>query len=248
MAGSVGNQDFLVALADGSGLVLKAGDTAELAGETWACRRARAVGVLAPQIVAFESRPVLPRSFLVMRRLDGGPSRDPDALREAGRQLRVAHSVELAGYGSLEVSGDGASGRRVSWSEVLAEKVSGVPQLMSASVLTEPLASRAVRFATDPELVGFERPVVLLHGDLKEDHILASGSRLTGIIDWGDATAGDPLLDLARMSMAGPEVFGPFAKGYGFVRTDELDVRLAGYRITDADQVCCSSKVRSRSA
>ena len=39
---------------------------------------------------------------------------------------------------------------------------------------------------------------VLIHADLGQDHILLNeDGRLTGVIDWGDATIGDPALDFA---------------------------------------------------
>ena len=49
------------------------------------------------------------------------------------------------------------------------------------------------------ELTRTERRVALIHGDLALEHILVSpaGDALTGVIDWGDATIGDPALDFA---------------------------------------------------
>ena len=43
----------------------------------------------------------------------------------------------------------------------------------------------------------------------------ADGSRLSSVIDWGDAWVGDPLADLARLSMSGPSVTTAFLDGYG---------------------------------
>jgi aminoglycoside phosphotransferase (APT) family kinase protein len=39
----------------------------------------------------------------------------------------------------------------------------------------------------------------LLHGDFHPRHVYADRSRVTAIIDWGDATAGDPDYDIARV-------------------------------------------------
>jgi aminoglycoside phosphotransferase (APT) family kinase protein len=41
------------------------------------------------------------------------------------------------------------------------------------------------------------RPPVWIHGDLHPGNLVADGTRLTGIIDFGDVTAGDPAYDLA---------------------------------------------------
>lgn len=40
-------------------------------------------------------------------------------------------------------------------------------------------------------------PAVWIHGDLHPGNLVADGSRLAGIIDFGDVTAGDPAYDLA---------------------------------------------------
>ncbi len=41
------------------------------------------------------------------------------------------------------------------------------------------------------------RQPVWIHGDLHPANLVAQGSRLVGIIDFGDVTAGDPAYDLA---------------------------------------------------
>jgi aminoglycoside phosphotransferase (APT) family kinase protein len=40
-----------------------------------------------------------------------------------------------------------------------------------------------------------------IHGDLHPGNVLAADGRITGIIDWGDLTAGDPATDLASAWM-----------------------------------------------
>ena len=41
-----------------------------------------------------------------------------------------------------------------------------------------------------------------IHGDLHPGNLIAQGPRLTGIIDFGDVTAGDPAYDLALAWLA----------------------------------------------
>jgi len=41
----------------------------------------------------------------------------------------------------------------------------------------------------------------LIHRDLTSDHILYSGNKITGVIDWGDACVGDPAFDLTGFIM-----------------------------------------------
>jgi hypothetical protein len=53
------------------------------------------------------------------------------------------------------------------------------------------------------------------------------GSRLTGIIDWGDAMIKDPAWDLARASLMASAQFSALLDAYGLKITDELRRRWA---------------------
>lgn len=50
---------------------------------------------------------------------------------------------------------------------------------------------------------------VLRHGDLGPEHLLVTGDRVTGVIDWTDVALGDPALDLAWLVNGTP---APFAE------------------------------------
>lgn len=58
---------------------------------------------------------------------------------------------------------------------------------------------RALRDAWQAGLAaeGWRRPAVWIHGDLHPGNLVAEGSSLRGIVDFGDVTAGDPAYDLA---------------------------------------------------
>ena len=57
-------------------------------------------------------------------------------------------------------------------------------------------------FVDNRENFSFEP--LLIHRDLSGDHILWDGNQVTGIIDWGDATLGDPAFDLVGLEFLGP--------------------------------------------
>jgi aminoglycoside phosphotransferase (APT) family kinase protein len=46
-----------------------------------------------------------------------------------------------------------------------------------------------------------DQPLTWLHGDLHSRNVLVEHGIITGIIDWGDITAGDPATDLAAIWM-----------------------------------------------
>ncbi|WP_018332462.1 phosphotransferase [Actinomycetospora chiangmaiensis] len=65
---------------------------------------------------------------------------------------------------------------------------------------------------------------VLVHGDLSADHVLIDDGRVSGVIDWGDARAGDPAKDLVwPLLQAGPRVAREVTAAYGV--TGELAAR-----------------------
>lgn len=233
LAGSVGNQDFRLH-TDAGDFVLKASLIQDLAPEAWACQRVRQEGVTAPEIVHLETEAqTLPMPFLLMRSLPGEPVEGSSpALVTAGQQLAVVHSIRLGGYGALAVTGTEAAGSSDTWAAFVADLTSGLDHLQAAGVLTEPLTAAArTALGQSTDDLAFDGPTVLLHGDLKLAHIFALPERHVGIIDWGDASAGDPRLDLARMSMTGPAAFTAFMSGYGSSVTPELDRTLACYRM-----------------
>ena len=70
-----------------------------------------------------------------------------------------------------------------------------------------------------------------LHGDLHPLNIIVRRGRITGIIDWGDLTGGDPATDLAAIWM----LFGASARdsalaAYGGI-DPELEARAKGWAV-----------------
>jgi Ser/Thr protein kinase RdoA (MazF antagonist) len=63
---------------------------------------------------------------------------------------------------------------------------------------------------------------VFTHGDLQVAHVFVERDEITGVIDWSDAGQGDPLYDLASLTLGHEGHLGDVVAGYG---TDvDLDV------------------------
>ena len=53
------------------------------------------------------------------------------------------------------------------------------------------------------------------HGDLQLSHVFVDGEEVTGVIDWSEASRGDPLFDLAILTLGNEEHLGDVIAGYG---------------------------------
>ncbi|WP_050758490.1 aminoglycoside phosphotransferase family protein [Xylanimonas cellulosilytica] len=56
---------------------------------------------------------------------------------------------------------------------------------------------------------------VFAHGDLQLTHVFVEGDVVTGIIDWSEAGKGDPLYDLAVLTLGHEEHLDDVVAGYG---------------------------------
>jgi aminoglycoside phosphotransferase (APT) family kinase protein len=54
-----------------------------------------------------------------------------------------------------------------------------------------------------------------IHGDLQLTHVFVDGDDVTGILDWSEASHGDPLYDLAILTLAHEERLADVLDGYG---------------------------------
>lgn len=240
LQGSVANVDFMVKLADERLVVVKVGPAAEMKAEAWACRLLAGSDVPVAEVLGLEvGYGPSGSAIVILSHLPGEPSQDPVVMHQAGRAMRRVHAEHLPGWGSLVVDDIGMDprvrGEHQSWRDAVLAKTSGLTSLVDAGIIGIELADAARSSVEVEDLLGYDGPGVLLHNDLKPAHLFALGqaaqTQLTGIIDWGDASAGDPLSDLARLSKSGPAATNAFLAGYGMEPTPGLDMVLARYRV-----------------
>jgi aminoglycoside phosphotransferase (APT) family kinase protein len=84
--------------------------------------------------------------------------------------------------------------------------------LITSGVLPADLVTRNRRIAEDAL-----RPwtPVFTHGDLQADHVFVDGDKVTGVLDWSEASQGDALHDLAVLTLGHEEHLGDVVAGYG---------------------------------
>jgi aminoglycoside phosphotransferase (APT) family kinase protein len=73
-------------------------------------------------------------------------------------------------------------------------------------------------------------PAVWIHGDLHPGNLLTSHDRLSGVIDFGDLTSGDPATDLSLLWMLPREVRSRF-RGWTADHPEALQVRARAWAV-----------------
>ncbi|GCD18683.1 aminoglycoside phosphotransferase [Cellulomonas algicola] len=59
------------------------------------------------------------------------------------------------------------------------------------------------------------RPPTFVHGDLQLTHVFVEGDEVVGVIDWSEAGPGDPMADLATLTLGHEERLDDLLDGYG---------------------------------
>ena len=148
---------------------------------------------------------------------DDRASKLDSILQEAGELLSDINSIEVKGWGDLDKEGVGKYGRAA---DVLnGDYVSKATILAIANKISFDVGIIEKAYDLMQEdakkLEGLTPR--LLHNDFGPKHLLVSDSKITGVIDFENAEAGDPVKELARWDL--------FYKG-----KYPLEVVLRGYR------------------
>lgn len=193
-----------------------------------------------------ESRRRLPLRYALISWLPGQPVRSfigvpgvADAYRLMGAALRHFHQIPMDGFGYI-----------------LGEGIEA-PQTTNAAYMTDQFERLFAKFrdrsgdadlarkleqAVRPrlDLLALCQRPMLLHQDFQPGNLLAERAadgafRLTGLIDFANARAGDPLMDLATTlsccSHEDPISRTPLLEGYGPVDHPDLDGALWLYEL-----------------
>lgn len=217
--------DRAVYLLEAADVVIKVYADQDLLQRDWETTQlARGVGVPTPDAIDFvHGSPAL----YAMRRARGRPLATGDAAaQEAGAVLARLHSLAAQ---PLFPSG----ARR--WDEHVANLANYcLAELDPYHIFTvAELAWLRSSIVSRHDLL-VERPIVLLHGDLQPAHILVDtrGERVVAFLDFADAHPGDPLVDVAILTLNDPQLVVPLLNGYGrFLDDERTPDLLALYRL-----------------
>jgi aminoglycoside phosphotransferase (APT) family kinase protein len=185
-----------------------------------------------------ETRTWLPLRYALITWLPGQTMRSlkgargvADAYRQMGAALRRLHRIPMAGYGYI--LGEGIEAPHATNAAYMADAFERLFRRFrdqsGDAALTQDL-EQAIRPRFDL-LTLCQRPV-LLHQDFQPGNVLAERGadgalRLTGLIDFANARAGDPLMDLATAlsccAHEDPSSRAPLLEGYGPVDHPDLE-------------------------
>ena len=155
-------------------------------------------------------------------------ARDPKLYTAIGEMLNKIHQIKLEGFGKLEVKDGKLRGQSSSWKQSLLDynpngvSYTDVAYLMDHGFIDAGEARKIENAFT--QVLEVDLPQAsFLHNDIQSTHIFTDGEKITGLIDMGGASAGDPRFDLAKTRFYFPKELWPaFAQGYGELAQDPL--------------------------
>lgn len=179
--------------------------------EAWAYQRARELGAPVPRVLATDlARETYPRNYIILEKLPGIPlaevETDPDdrsrLVREAGWAIRAVHEIGVPAFGLLQehayLQKAEVRGEYDSWPEFLNQVLDiSLPILRAAEVIDDAQVDRVDHVVADHAEYYELGPVGhLLHGKFDPHHVLVHEGEISGVIDFGDRSSGDPAWDL----------------------------------------------------
>lgn len=206
-------RSFRIDRVDGAPLVLKAFNDAvpyATGKETYASQLLRELDVPMTRFLASdESRTRLPFRYTIANYLPGRQVMTfkdagdvPDLYRQMGEMLRKLHTVPVPGYGAFDT--DGLHDPVPTNTEYMNRRFThGIGRFRHFGG-DEALAGKLETiFAAGADLIAESRGAVFAHDDFQPHNVLAERGvdgrlHLTGLLDFGNARASDPVCDLAK--------------------------------------------------
>jgi aminoglycoside phosphotransferase (APT) family kinase protein len=150
---------------------------------------------------------------------------------EAGKILRKIHKIKLEGFGKLEIRNGQLHGQSSSWKNSLLEyNPNGVgfndtAYLVDNGFISPDEAKKIERVFA--QILEVDLPqAAFVHNDFHKYHLFTDGEQITGVIDMGAVSAGDPRFDLAKSHFyLSKEERAAFDQGYGELASDPLVAR-----------------------
>lgn len=218
--------DRAIFLAEKARIILKVYVQAKTQQQEYrTMQRARATGIPLPEVFLLETGSP---AVLAMQQVIGRPlsSEDAAAAKEAGAHLEQFHHLRTF---------PPFSGGQTKWDAFIvwwADREISCLEALHIFTDGEILQCRNA-FEAQRSLFA-ERPIALLHGDLQAVHILIDPptQKVVAFLDFADAQSGDPLLDIAVLSLWDNNLADKILEGYtGIANDEQTQLLLSHYRL-----------------
>jgi aminoglycoside phosphotransferase (APT) family kinase protein len=156
-----------------------------------------------------------PTPCIALRAVHGDPvGGDHPAFTAAGLLLGRVHAVAVPGFGAVTVDGDVLRGEDETWPATIARRCGGMDAVVDAGLSPRALVDRALAaVGAAADELGAVTSGRVLHGDFHPRHVYARDGAVAAVIDWADATIGDPVYDLGRVVHAALMTDGDLDRG-----------------------------------
>jgi len=225
------NSEVFTGNYEGQDIVVKIGDELR-----WFQMEASVLDLLqkydlpTPRVLGFlECSKEINRPILVLTKVLGESIKhlgnnqlSPQVWESAGSILKQMNEIKMEGFGWL-ISSDGAlKGEFAQWRDYIGGHHSRAQYIFDHGFIDEDEQRRIEEIFEELEGADIVQPY-FLHGDYHGPHIFTDGQKVTGVIDFGGAKAGDPRRDVAYAHyFMSPEARSHFNRGYGDVATEPL--------------------------
>ena len=158
-------------------------------------QKVQATGVPIPEILMIETAQL---TVFAMKQVIGNPlsSRDTVAAKEAGSYIERFHTIR--NYRP-------SSGDQTTWDDFVVRWTKhGIGSIEKLAIFTKSeVAALKKKFASINPMLMHRPAGSLIHSDLRAEHIIVDPQtqKVVAFLDFADARLGDPLLDLAVLSL-----------------------------------------------
>lgn len=166
-------------------------------------------------------------SYQVIEKLDGNTvqsylkehsEKEEQLVVEIGKMMARLHKISANHFGPFD-NEQAKIGRLCGIHNSLKDSIcaglaENLERLVKYNILTKEIADKMKELFEDNELLHSDVSV-LIHNDFADWNLLTDGNTITGIIDWDECVAGNPIQEIACWStFFDPERIKPFLKGY----------------------------------
>lgn len=154
------------------------------------------------------------------------PENEEQLVMEMGKTMARLHKIKVNGFGSFD-NEQAKNGNLKGIHKSLKDSINAgleenLERLVTYNILTKEIADKMKTLFDDNELLNSGMSV-LIHNDFADWNLLTDGNTITGMIDWDECVAGNPIQEIACWStFFDPERIKPFLKGY-FSETPRYD-------------------------